>query len=72
MIRTLQDHAIHRRASNCHMEYHHPPRLLVDGEPVIGAFAYVRERGRFPESSMRKAVVLATGGIGRAFQVTSR
>ncbi len=36
----------------------------------VGAFAYDRERGRF-KVFHAKAVVLATGGIGRAFQITS-
>src|ERR1022692_4615645 len=44
--------------------------LLTDGGRCVGAFAYDRERGRF-RIFHAKAVVLATGGIGRAFQVTS-
>ena len=44
--------------------------LLKDGDRVAGAFAYDRERGRF-RLFRAKAVVLATGGIGRAFSVTS-
>ena len=42
----------------------------MDGNRCVGAFAYDRERGRF-KVFHAKAVVLATGGIGRAFQVTS-
>jgi succinate dehydrogenase / fumarate reductase flavoprotein subunit len=45
-------------------------KLLVDGDRCVGAFAYDRERGRF-RVFKAKAVVLATGGIGRAFAVTS-
>src|SRR5258708_32490676 len=44
--------------------------LLKDGDRVAGAVAYDRERGRF-KSFAAKAVVLATGGVGRAFKITS-
>ena len=44
--------------------------LLKDGDRVVGAFGYDRERGRF-YVFQAKAVVLATGGSGRAFSVTS-
>src|SRR3989449_960456 len=37
---------------------------------VVGAFGYDRERGRF-RLFRAKAIVLATGGIGRAFRITS-
>jgi succinate dehydrogenase / fumarate reductase flavoprotein subunit len=68
MIRTLQDHAIHQQI-DVHMECT-VLTLLKDGERVAGAFAYDRERGRF-RLFRAKAVVLATGGIGRAFRITS-
>src|ERR671932_1187853 len=68
MIRTLQDHAIHR-GIDVHMECT-VVTLFKDGERVSGAFAYDRERGRF-RLFRAKAVVLATGGVGRAYQVTS-
>jgi succinate dehydrogenase / fumarate reductase, flavoprotein subunit len=68
MIRTLQDHGIHL-GLDVFMEYT-VVRLLKDGGRVIGAFGYDRERGRF-HIFRAKAVVLATGGIGRAFKVTS-
>ncbi|MGI5167438.1 fumarate reductase/succinate dehydrogenase flavoprotein subunit [Spirillospora sp. CA-253888] len=45
-------------------------RLLLDGDRIAGAFAYVRETGRFVVFEA-PAVVLATGGIGKAFKVTS-
>ncbi|GLZ09934.1 succinate dehydrogenase flavoprotein subunit [Actinomadura sp. NBRC 104425] len=45
-------------------------RLLKDGDRICGAFAYVRETGRFVVFEA-PAVVLATGGIGKAFKVTS-
>ncbi len=68
MIRTLQDHGIHR-GLDVHMEFT-IVSLLKDGERVVGAFGYDRERGRF-RAFKAKAVVLATGGIGRAYRITS-
>ena len=68
MIRTLQDHGIHQ-GIDVHMECT-VFCLLKDGERVAGAFVYDRERGRF-RVFRAKAVVLATGGIGRAFKITS-
>jgi succinate dehydrogenase / fumarate reductase flavoprotein subunit len=45
-------------------------KLLKNGDQICGAFAYVRETGKFVvfETS---AIVMATGGIGKAFKVTS-
>ena len=68
MIRTLQDHGIHR-GIDFHMETT-VVTLLADDGRVAGAFGYDRERGRF-QRWKAKAVVLATGGIGRAFRITS-
>ncbi|GJQ30495.1 MAG: succinate dehydrogenase flavoprotein subunit [Phycisphaerae bacterium] len=68
MIRTLQDHGIHQ-GIEVYME-HTVTTLLKDGDRVVGAFGYDRERGRF-RVFKAKAVVLATGGIGRAFKITS-
>jgi succinate dehydrogenase / fumarate reductase flavoprotein subunit len=68
MIRTLQDHGIHL-GLDVFME-HTVVRLLKDGDRIAGAFGYDRERGRF-HLFRAKAVVLATGGIGRAFKITS-
>ncbi len=68
MIRTLQDHGVHR-GIDVHME-HTILALLKDGDRVVGAFGYERERGRF-KIFRAKAVVLATGGIGRAYRITS-
>jgi succinate dehydrogenase / fumarate reductase flavoprotein subunit len=68
MIRTLQDHGVHQ-GIDVHME-HTVLSLLKSGDRVIGAFGYDRERGRF-KIFRAKAVVLATGGIGRAFKITS-
>ena len=68
MIRTLQDHGIHQ-GIEVHME-HTIVTLLRDGDRVVGAFGYDRERGRF-KVLRAKATVLATGGIGRAYKITS-
>jgi succinate dehydrogenase / fumarate reductase flavoprotein subunit len=68
MIRTLQDHGIHS-GMEVHMECT-IITLLKEGERVIGAFGYEREKGRFI-IFRAKAVVLATGGIGRAYKITS-
>jgi succinate dehydrogenase / fumarate reductase flavoprotein subunit len=68
MIRTLQDHGIHL-GLDVFME-HTIVTLLKDGERIVGAFGYDRERGRF-HLFRAKAVVLATGGIGRAYSITS-
>jgi succinate dehydrogenase / fumarate reductase, flavoprotein subunit len=68
LIRTLQDHGIHQ-GIDVHME-HTVVTLLKDGSRVAGALAYERERGRF-KVFKAKAVVLATGGLGRAYKITS-
>jgi len=68
MIRTLQDHGIHQ-GIEFHMECT-VFRLLKDGDRIAGAFGYEREKGRF-RVYRAKAIILATGGFGRAFKVTS-
>jgi len=68
MIRTLQDHGIHQ-GIDFHMEVT-ITNLFVDGNRVVGAFAYEREKGRFLLFKA-KAIVIATGGFGRAFKITS-
>src|SRR6185295_13868239 len=68
MIRTLQDHGIHR-GIDFYME-HTVTALLKDGGRIAGAFGYERERGRCVLFAAG-AVVLATGGVGRAFEITS-
>jgi succinate dehydrogenase / fumarate reductase flavoprotein subunit len=68
MIRTLQDYAVHQ-GIDVHMECT-MLILLQDGNRITGAFGYERERGRF-QQFRAKAVVLATGGIGRAYRITS-
>jgi succinate dehydrogenase / fumarate reductase flavoprotein subunit len=73
MIRTLQQHGIHT-GMKVYMECT-VTRLLVEGSGsdkprVRGAFGYWRENGRFVVFHA-KSIVLATGGIGRAFRVNS-
>ncbi len=68
MIRTLQDHGIHQ-GLDVHMEVT-VTTLLMDGGRVAGALGYDRERGRFTVFKAG-AVVMATGGIGKAYKITS-
>ena len=68
MIRTLQDHSIHQ-GIDVHMECT-VLQLFTDGGRVTAALGYDRERGRF-RLYRAKAVILATGGIGRAYSITS-
>src|SRR5215207_3556669 len=68
LIRTLQDHGIHQGIA-VYME-RTVVRLLLDGGRVAGALAYDRERGRFTVFHA-KAVILACGGVGKAFKITS-
>ncbi len=68
MIRTLQDYGVHR-GIDVHMEVC-VLALLKDGERVVGVFGYDRERGQF-KIFHAKAVVLATGGVGKAYKITS-
>jgi succinate dehydrogenase / fumarate reductase flavoprotein subunit len=68
LIRTLQDHTTYLGVT-VHME-HTVIDLILDGGRAAGVLAYDRERGRFHVFAA-KAIVLATGGVGRAFKVTS-
>src|SRR3569623_1642298 len=68
MIRTLQDHGIHK-GMEVHMECT-VLTLLVDSGRIAGAFGYDREKGHIILWSA-KSIVIATGGIGRAYKVTS-
>jgi succinate dehydrogenase / fumarate reductase flavoprotein subunit len=68
MIRTLQQHAVSRGIDvfmECTVQ-----RLLKDGDRIAGAFGYWRETGRFI-LLRAKSVVLATGGIGKVYKITS-
>jgi succinate dehydrogenase / fumarate reductase flavoprotein subunit len=68
MIRTLQDRGV-QQGIDVYMECT-VSRLLKDGERVAGAFGYWREQGRFVVFRAKSAV-MATGGIGKAWKVTS-
>jgi succinate dehydrogenase / fumarate reductase flavoprotein subunit len=68
MIRTLQDRGV-QLGFHVYMECA-VTRLLLDGERVCGAFGYWREQGRFVVFKA-KSVVIATGGIGKAWRITS-
>jgi succinate dehydrogenase / fumarate reductase flavoprotein subunit len=68
MIRTLQQHAVHKGIDvymECTLQ-----RLLTDRGNIAGAFGYWRETGKFVLFGAR-AVVLATGGVGKAWKITS-
>jgi succinate dehydrogenase / fumarate reductase, flavoprotein subunit len=69
IIRTLQDHAIHQKDLEVYMECT-ALELLKDGDRIAGAIAYWRETGQFIVFKA-KAVILATGGAGKAWKVTS-
>jgi succinate dehydrogenase / fumarate reductase flavoprotein subunit len=68
MIRTLQDRGV-QMGIDVYMECT-VTRLLKDGNRIAGAFGYWREQGRFVLLKA-KAVVMASGGIGKAWPVTS-
>lgn len=68
MIRTLQDKGVHS-GIDIFMEAT-VTDLIKDGERVSGAFGYWRESGRFVVFKA-KAVILATGGLGKTFKITS-
>jgi succinate dehydrogenase / fumarate reductase flavoprotein subunit len=68
MIRTLQDRGVHQ-GIDVYMECA-ITRLLKDGDRVTGAFGYWRENGRFVVFKA-KSIVIATGGIGKAWRITS-
>jgi succinate dehydrogenase / fumarate reductase flavoprotein subunit len=68
MIRTLQDRGV-QSGIDVYMECT-ISRLLKDGDRVAGAFGYWREQGRFVVFRA-KSVVVATGGIGKAWKITS-
>ncbi len=69
IIRTLQDHSVHKTPISVFMECT-IVKLMKDGERVTGALGYYRELGRFV-LFRAKSVVIATGGLGKAFSVTS-
>jgi succinate dehydrogenase / fumarate reductase flavoprotein subunit len=81
MIRTLQQRIVALQQADSY-EFGDPEakikvfaettvtRLLKDGDKIAGAFGYIRDTGKFVLFEA-PAVILATGGIGRTFKVTS-
>src|SRR5713226_6315883 len=68
MIRILQQHAVHKGIDvymECTLQ-----RILTDAGRIAGAFGYWRESGKFVLFGA-KAIVLATGGVGKAWKITS-
>ncbi|APR81040.1 Succinate dehydrogenase flavoprotein subunit protein [Minicystis rosea] len=68
LIRTLQQHAVHKGIDvymECNIQ-----SLLKDAGRIAGAFGYWRESGKFI-LFRTKAVVLATGSVGKAWKFTS-
>jgi succinate dehydrogenase / fumarate reductase, flavoprotein subunit len=68
MIRTLQDRGV-QLGFDVYMECT-ITKLLKDGERVAGAFGYWRATGEFV-TFKAKTVVIATGGIGKSWKITS-
>ncbi|HKW87791.1 MAG TPA: FAD-binding protein [Candidatus Acidoferrales bacterium] len=68
LIRTLQDRGV-SMGIDVYMECT-VTRLLKDGDRIAGAFGYFREQGRFVVFKA-KSIVIATGGIGKAWKITS-
>jgi len=68
MIRTLQDRGV-QLGFDVYMECT-ITKLLTDGDRVVGAFGYWRENGNFVLFKA-KSVVIATGGIGKSWKITS-
>ncbi|MFL2944503.1 MAG: fumarate reductase/succinate dehydrogenase flavoprotein subunit [Candidatus Poseidoniales archaeon] len=69
IIRALQDHTVHKENIEVFMEYT-VTTLLKSGETVSGVLAYNRSSGKLKVFEAG-AVILATGGIGKAYRVTS-
>ena len=69
IIRTLQDHAVHMENIEVFMECTVSDILKSDNK-AVGALAYYRSSGKLVVFEAR-ALILATGGIGKAYRVTS-
>ncbi|MBK9973241.1 MAG: fumarate reductase/succinate dehydrogenase flavoprotein subunit [Planctomycetes bacterium] len=68
LIRSLQDYGVHQ-GIHVHMECT-ALDLMKDGDRVCGVLAYWRDTGRFVLMKA-KAVILCTGGVGKAWRITS-
>ncbi len=69
IIRTLQDHAVHQKNIEVFMECT-ITHFLKEGNKICGAFGYRRVTGEFLFFKT-KAIILATGGIGKSFRINS-
>ena len=69
LIRTLQNHGIHQ-GIDIYMECC-IVELLKEEDRVCGAFGFWRESGQFVVFRAKSVVILATGGLGKIFRVTS-
>ncbi len=69
IIRTLQDHAVHMENIEVFMECT-VSDILKSGNRAVGALAYYRSSGKLVVFEAG-AIILATGGIGKAYRVTS-
>ena len=69
IIRTLQDHAVHMENIEVFMECT-VSDILKSGNRTVGALAYYRSSGKLVVFEAG-AIILATGGIGKAYRVTS-
>ena len=69
LIRTCQDRLVHTEGVTVHMETT-LTRLLKDGDRIAGGCGYQRATGEFV-TLRAKAVILATGGWGRMYRITS-
>ncbi len=68
IIRTLEDQILHRDIK--FFDEFYVTKLLKDGERVVGAMGIKLNTGEFYVFSS-KAVIIATGGCGRIYKVTS-
>lgn len=69
MIRTLQDHAIHQENITFFVE-HTATKIIKENGRAVAVFGYDRQTGKL-QLWKGKSIIVATGGIGKSFRVTS-
>ena len=69
IIRTVQDRVIHQDNIDIFMECT-VSKIITENNQAVGALAYYRDNGNIV-AILAKAIVVATGGIGKAYRVTS-
>ena len=69
IIRTVQDRVIHQENIDIFMECT-VANIITENNQAVGALAYYRNNGELV-AIHAKAIVVATGGIGKAYRVTS-